>query len=91
MTTYKTTIVGDTYQMRANFAEASCPIQIANEYGWLTTPYQVAYFLHRPGLAMRQLLEEYVRDGGDNPDEFASQIADAVDAMDVVAVQHADD
>ena len=83
MTIYKTTVFGDEYQMRANFAEASCSIQVDSEDGWETTPYQVADFRHRPESAMRQLLTEYIRMGGDDPEseDMASAIKDAIEGM----------
>ena len=83
MPTYTATIFGDKYRMRANFVEASCSIQVDNVDGWETTPYQVANFQHRPEVAMRQLLSEYIRMGGDDPEseQMTDAITEAIGAM----------
>jgi hypothetical protein len=65
MATYEATIWGETYRMRADFAEASSPIQTQDAEGnWISTPYQVADFGHRPQDAMGDLLAEGAREGG---------------------------
>ncbi len=77
MTTYKAKIWGDTYEITADFAQASCPVH-GDEHG-----RQVADFRHSPRAAMKSLLREMVEMGGDDPDEdeFADEIEAALDNM----------
>lgn len=75
MTTYTTKIWGETYEITADFAQASCPVH-GDEHG-----RQVADFRHSPRAAMESLLREMVEMGGDDPDESADEINAALDAM----------
>lgn len=74
-TTYTAKIWGDEYQITADFAQASCPVE-GDEHG-----RQVADFRHSPRAAMESLLREMVEMGGDDPDESADEINAALDAM----------
>lgn len=76
MTTYKTTMFGDTFEISANFAQASDQIM-----GDLEGGRQVADFRHSPAAAMKAALEQYIVHSGDDPDDYADAIADALDAM----------
>jgi hypothetical protein len=75
MTTYKTTMFGDTFEISANFAQASDQI-MGIEGG-----RQVADFRHSPEAAMKAALEQYIVQFCDDPDDYADAIADALDAM----------
>jgi hypothetical protein len=85
MTTYTVTIWGETVQMAADFAQASCPIQFLDEDGnWIGTGKQVADFQHRPEVAMRDALEADAKMSGDDPeenDDVADEIEAAIEAM----------
>lgn len=87
--TYSVECWGLTFRLRADFAEAACPIEIQNcEDGtWLGTPHQVATFQHRPEAAIRWMLEDAARDSGDDPEspEIAGQIDSAMDGFDEAA------
>lgn len=62
-------IWGETYSLRANWAEASCPIERQTEDGWESTGMQVADYRHSAEAAMRAELEAALVAGGDDPDE----------------------
>ena len=74
------TVWGDTYQLRADWADAASDIEFDREDHWHPTGYQVADFGHSPVAALRQHLEEIARDGGDDPADYADEIADAIEA-----------
>lgn len=79
---YTTTMFGEAYKLRANFADASAQIERTNEDGeWEPTGWQVAQFTHRPQLAMEAELEESIELGGDDPDEFRDEIDSALESM----------
>jgi len=71
MDTYSVEIWGQTYEMRANFGEATCPIQFRRyeDEGWHGTGKQVADYSHSPAAAMRDYLEGLARESGDDPEE----------------------
>lgn len=69
MDTLKTTAWGQTWGVRANFAEASACVEVLSEDGWRPTLDQVADFRHRPLEALRAHLVQIVRDSGDDPDD----------------------
>lgn len=74
-TTYTTKIWGDTFEISADFARASCPIK-GDLHG-----RQVADFRHSARAAMRSLLEEIAVMGGDDPEDAEDEIEAALDAM----------
>jgi len=74
-TTYAAGFCGDTYEITADFADASCPIE-GDSHG-----RQVAYFRHSPRAAMEAKLREMVQMSGDDPDKSAEEIEAALDAM----------
>lgn len=84
-TTYAATIWGDTYRIRANFAEASCHIEHEGEPGeWSPWGRQVADFGHDPEDAMTEYLREMAVASGDDPEgdeDIADEITEAVDSM----------
>ena len=73
-------IFGDTYALRADWADAASNIEFDREGDWHPTGYQVANFCHSDTAAMRQHLEEIVLAGGDDPADYADEIADAIEA-----------
>lgn len=77
MTTYKTECWGETFEITADFALASCHV-----YG-VEGGKQVADFRHSPSAAMRAAIEECAVAGGSDPDddEVSAEIDAAVDAM----------
>lgn len=80
-TIISTELYGDSYQVRANWSEASSPIERDTEDGWEATGYQVADADDDVG-AMRRELRAAVRAGGDDPDEceIADDIEEALNA-----------
>jgi len=77
-------LFGDVYQIRADWADAGSNIYRAGpdddfELQWEATGFQVADFAHRPAAAMRHELEQSVRAGGDDPEDFAAEIASALE------------
>ena len=75
MTTYTTICWGQRYSIRANWAEASCPVEVRYEDDpWTTDPHgrQVANFCHRAEDAMRDWISS-----GENPED---RDTDAIDA-----------
>jgi hypothetical protein len=63
-TTYETKCWGDTYRIRANFAQAADPIQVQDEDGtWLPSGMQVGDAAHRPAVAMRRVLTQVAEVG----------------------------
>jgi hypothetical protein len=86
MTTYRTNIWGDTYDVSGDFSQASSPVDGPSG------GRQVADFRHSPEAAMREMLEESASSGGDDPEEYADEIAAAVEAMYVLgSPEHAED
>ena len=79
MTTYTAKIWGNTYEIAADFSQASCPVR-GDMHG-----RQVADFRHSAREAMKALLRETAQMGGDDPDECGAEIAAALDAMTEVA------
>jgi peptidyl-tRNA hydrolase len=79
MTTYRTNWGMETIEIRANFAEASCPVQGADGF-------QVADFCHRPADAMRHVIETEARAEGLDLDDKDTQaeIAAAVANMEEI-------
>lgn len=75
MTNYKTKFCGDTYEITADFAQASCPVH--GDY----CGRQVADFRHNAYAAMRAQLVYAVEMGGDDPEDFEDEIDAAVEAM----------
>jgi hypothetical protein len=56
-TKFKNTATGSTIELRANFAEASSPIQVRHNGGhWWTTVFQVADSKHDPRNALLLIL-----------------------------------
>lgn len=93
-TIYSATIWGETYRIRANFAEASCQIEHESEPGeWFPWGRQVADFSHNPETAMNQYLREMVQESGEDPDEdyIADEITEAVDNMTTADEREADE
>jgi len=71
-TTYKTQCWGETFEICADFAQASSHV-----YG-VEGGRQVADFRHSPTAAMRSALEECASMGGDDPaDEAVKEEIDA--------------
>lgn len=75
MTTYRTTCWGDEYEVSADWSQASSPVD-GPDGG-----RQVADYRHSPAAAMRDLLEQVVRFGGDDPEGVADEIDEAIDGM----------
>ena len=78
--TRSTIIWGDTYSLRANWADASSPIERETEDGWQPTGYQVADFAHSSEAAMREELRQAVV-SGDDPDDWSDEIDAAIERM----------
>ena len=70
-------LYGDSFEIRANWAEASSQIERHTEDGWEATGNQVADFGHDEHAAMRHELCEAVRAGGDDPDDI--RISDEIE------------
>jgi hypothetical protein len=71
-------LYGDFYEIRADWTEASSPIERGNdEDGWIGTGNQVADFAHDEHAAMRHELRDAVRAGGDDPDDI--RISDEIE------------
>ena len=71
-------LYGDFFELRADWAQASSPIERGNhEDGWSGTGNQVADFSHDEQAAMRYELINSVRAGGDDPDD--PRIADEIE------------
>ena len=91
MATYKATIFGETYELSADFSQASDPImqEVSDpcERGdypqWESTRWQVADFGHYPEDAMRAYLSDVVAASGDDPEEYEDAIGTAVAEMEV--------
>ena len=80
---YATTIWGQHYAVRANWAEASSMIESLNaddEWDIIPTGQQVGDFRHRPAAALRQVIERDCMDGID--DETRSEIDAAMATAD---------
>jgi len=61
---------GDNFEIKANFAEASCQIEIQDFDGdWYDWGRQVADFQHSEHRAMTQYLREMSSQAGYDPDE----------------------
>lgn len=77
-TTYTATVWGDTYRLRADWAEAASPIERDTaEGGWAPTGWQVADYRHRPADAMRaELGRMELATGSDLQDE---RVQDEID------------
>lgn len=74
---------GETYGVRGDFAQASCPIQTIGEDGeWSGTQYQVADYRHRMVDALRAHLRDVVEMGGNSldpdDDRYDEDVADEV-------------
>ncbi len=84
-TVFETRFAGDTYRLRANFAEATCAIDrdtsCGDEGGWEPTGKQVADYGHHPEGAMFDELCEAVRTSGEDPDDYEDEIEEAVAKM----------
>lgn len=78
MTTYKTTCWGQSYEVSADWAQASSPV--AGPSGGR----QVADFRHSPAAAIRDMLEDAVLAGGGEIDEAAGEIDEAIENMIIV-------
>lgn len=83
METVTCTIWGDTFRLRANWAEASSQVERETEDGWKQTGYQVADFCHSPERAMRRELEMACAWSLDDPGDPRNQveISEAIEAM----------
>ena len=80
--TYATEIFGETYSIRADFSEASCPIERDDEDGnWSQTGRQVADYWHWPEAAMWDELEQTVVASGDDPADYRDEIEAAIAKM----------
>ncbi len=75
---YTVKIWGDTYSLRANWAEASSQIERDTEDGWMDTGTQVADYRHSPEAAMRAELQQSAVAGGD--DILNPNVAAEIDA-----------
>ena len=79
--TYTATIWSDTYRLRANWAEASSPIERETEFGWDATGAQVADYGHSPARAMRAELEAAAHASGDASERMRVAIEHAIVGM----------
>jgi len=77
--TIKAKCWGETFELRADFVRAECPIERRTEDGWQPTGRQVADYGHDPAAAMREELRQCLIDAGD--DSGAGEIEAAVAAM----------
>lgn len=76
-TTLTTKIWGDTYGVRADWAQASDQVFSLGEDGWHGTQYQVASFQHSPEEALRRILETTAKMSGGEIDD--DEINDAIE------------
>lgn len=80
--TYKTEIFGEEVFLIADWSQSASSIWLKFGDGdAYCTGQQVADFGHNKYSAIRHYLEEYVVEGGDDPDDFQAEIEEAVDAM----------
>jgi len=79
ITELTTKIWGDIYGVRADWAQASSPVQSLGEDGWHNTGRQVADFRHSDAAALRWVLEEAAKVSGDLGDEATAEISKAID------------
>ena len=78
-TTLTTTYCGQQYGVRADWAQAACPVEFLTGTGeWETLQYQVADFRHDDRDALRHSIKESTRASGDDPDDYRDQIEQAV-------------
>jgi hypothetical protein len=76
---YITQIFNEKFGISANFAQASDSIFMLDADGqWFCSQYQVADFRHDSDEAMRRQIEEFIRNGGDDPADFADEINKAI-------------
>ena len=90
MTTFfETTFFGEIHHIRADFGQASCPIERGTVEGsivgydvedWESTGLQVADFRHSPKEAMRAELEQAITASGDDAADFLAEIESALGA-----------
>ena len=75
----KTKIWGETYGVRADWAQASDQVQALNSDGeWQSTQFQVADFRHSPEAALRRVLEDTAKIAGDLDDEVREEMEEAL-------------
>lgn len=74
MATYQTEWGADAIEIRADFAQASCPVEG-------TGGMQVADFQHRPAWAMRHAIEMMIRAEGRVPEDCTREIHVALASM----------
>ncbi len=78
---YTTKFCGEIYKIRANFAQASDPVEMLNcDFEWQSTGRQVADCSHDPTRAMRSVLAQSVIDSGDAWPGVEAEIDAAIDA-----------
>lgn len=84
-TIHRTEIFGTEVAMIADWDQSAGSIwmQFGDSESYCTGR-QVADFGHSSSGAMRHFLEEYVSEGGDDPEDFAEEIDAAIEAMDDV-------
>jgi len=83
--TYRTTFFDTEITMTADWSQSASPIWMSfGDAGPYSIPMQVANYGHNKWNAMREQIEEYVVEGGDDPEEFEAEIDAAIDAMTLV-------
>ena len=89
MTPYEPTFFGEKYLIRADFDQASSPIERGTVEGsiagyevedWESTGLQVSDFRHSPKEAMRAELEQAITASGDDAADFLAEIESALGA-----------
>ena len=92
-TTHYTTIFDTKVEMIADWSQSASPIwaKFGDEADSYCTGRQVADFGHVAWRAMKWLLEEYVSDGGDDPEDYEKEIDAAIEAMTDINLGDMDD
>ena len=80
--TFRTEIFGTSVEMIADWSQSSSSIWMRfGEGDSYCTGRQVADFGHQRYKAMRHFLDEYITEGGDDPEDFEKEIDDAIESM----------
>jgi len=78
MSTIHTIFCGETYRVRANWADAAAPVEVESEDGWTETGRQVADYQHDAHAALRHALEEAVIGSWESVADYRAEIEAAV-------------
>lgn len=54
---YKVKLFGDEFVISGDFVQANSRIRFLGDDGWVSTPWQVADFRHRPNVALKTIVK----------------------------------